>query len=99
MEEGTRNWLDKIENKLDGVRLDFAQGFAELKAKLDFASNTQVKHEERIGVVEEYIHAQKALNEQNEKDRKYKWAKITGVVLLIEAVMILGGLLLQRFWG
>ena len=82
MEDSTREWINKIESKLESFSLE--------STKLDMYLGKQDDHEKRLNTLEEHRHKQDGVNESSNK----RYTRIT-VVLIASEVLFLGlGILL-----
>lgn len=85
MEEGTRDWINKIESKLDAVTIEVTRGFAQQSTKLDIYLGRQDDHEQRLSDLEEHRYKQDGVNESSNK----RYTRIT-VFLIASEVLFLG---------
>ena len=93
MEDSTREWINKIESKLESFSLDSTRMLATISTKLDLYLGKQDDHERRLTQLEEHRHKQDGVNESSNK----RYTRIT-VILIASEVLFLGvGILLTFF--
>ena len=80
MQDSNRDWMNKLESKLDGV----STAVTEIKTKLDIYLNRQDDHEVRLTALESNQDQQQGIS--NERNRKVN--QMTLGVLAVTAVTV-----------
>ena len=86
MDDTTRRWQDKIEDKVDqnGTLL------TQVATKLDLYFSRTDENDGRLDILEKYMHSQEAVNARLVDNTKLRWLKITALIIGFE---IIGGIL------
>ena len=83
MDEATKNWLEKIENRLLEFKESYIEKSTEIGTKLDSLIITHSDHDTRLRDLEEFQHKQEGIETSNNR-RLTKW----GVVIIGLEVLI-----------
>ena len=81
------DWMNKLENKIDTVSIEFTRGIAEIATKLDIYLNRQNDHEERLAKLERHRNKQQGIHDESIR----KVHQMTLGVLAITAIIVGAG--------
>ena len=87
MDEATKNWLEKIENRLLEFKESYIEKSTEIGTKLDSLIITHSDHDNRIRKLEEFQHKQEGIETSNNRRLTKLGIIIIGIEILIGAVI------------
>lgn len=87
MDEGTRDWLGKIENKLDGLNNMTIEKLSSMATQLDIYLPRQTDHEERINALEDDVAEIKSDNKAKHRNQNLLIG-IGAIIAVIIGVLI-----------
>ena len=95
MDDGTRHWFDKLENKIDKFGLMVTEKITALETLIGVYLPKQDDHEKRINELEEDVAELKADGKNRSRNHNV-WLGIGTIASAIVAVLI--GILIDRFF-
>ena len=84
MQDGNRDWINKLETKIDHITVEFTRTSTEILTKLDIYLSKQGNHEERLMALETYRNKQEGVNESSAK----RWSKTIVILVALEVVFL-----------
>ena len=85
-DEGNRDWINKLETKIDNITVEFTRISTAILTKLDIYLSKQDDHEKRLSTLENLQSEQKGINDEGVRKINQLTLGVLAATMIVVAV-------------